>query len=158
EGVPMSRLVLAALLLLPVTTHAANQNVLGDQLIVKNPSTPEKRKITVKAKELASDDTIVGDPVTNGGTLTVQVSGGTLSNQTYTLPTGTSPTTSKPFWSGDAVKGFKYKDAKGENGPVSGAQIKLKAGVFQIKATIAGKLGSVTVLPPNLGTDGCALL
>src|SRR5215467_7458751 len=52
EGVPMSRLLLAALLLLPVTTHAANQNVLGDQLLVKNPSTPDKRKITVKAKEL----------------------------------------------------------------------------------------------------------
>ena len=26
--------------------------------------------------------------------------------------------TGKPFWSGDATKGFKYKDAKGENGLV----------------------------------------
>jgi hypothetical protein len=43
---------------------------------------------------------------------------GTPSMQTFPLPAGTSAPTGKPFWSGDVVKGFKYKDSKGENGPV----------------------------------------
>ena len=65
--------------------------------------------------------------------MTITVNGATPSSQTFTLPAGTSATTQKPFWSGDAVKGFKYKDSKGENGAVKTAQIKLKGGTFQIK-------------------------
>ena len=73
------------------------------------------------------------------------------------LPTGTSPTNLKPFWTGDAVKGFKYSDSKGENGPVKSALIKLASGVFQIKVAVDGKLGPVDVVPPNPGSDGCVL-
>ena len=70
-----------------------------------------------------------------------------------------SPTTGKPFWSGDAVKGFKYKDSKGENGPVKVVQIKKStSGSFTIKVVVDGKLGTVSVVPPNLGTGACALL
>jgi phospholipase C len=157
----MSRLSLAlftVLLLFPVTTRAAEQTVLGSKLIVKNPSTPEKRKVLVSAKEVASDDTIVGDPVANGATLTVRMTGGAVDGETYNLPTGTSPTTLKPFWSGDAVKGFKYKDPKGDNGTVSGAKISLKSGKFQVKVKISGKLGTINLVPPNPGADGCATL
>ena len=114
----------------------------GPRCIVKNPSTPAKRKITVKAKETASDNTLVGDPVANGATVTITANGTTPSSQTYALPAGTAPARQKPFWTGDAVKGFKYSDAKGENGPVKSAQIKLKGGVFQIKVAIDGKLGA----------------
>jgi phospholipase C len=157
----MSRISLAlftVLLLFPVTTRAAEQTVLGSKLIVKNPSTPEKRKVLISAKEVASDDTIVGDPVANGATLTVRMTGGAVDGETYNLPTGTSPTTLKPFWSGDAVKGFKYKDPKGDNGTVSGAKISLKSGKFQIKVKISGKLGTINLVPPNPGADGCATL
>ena len=155
----MFGLLLATLLLLPLATHAADQTVLGDQLIVKNPSTPDKRKISVKAKEVASADTIVGDPVANGATLTIRMSSFTPDSQMYNLPAGTSPMTSKPFWSGDALKGFKYKDPKGENGPVASAVLKKsKKGVFGISAVIAGKLGPVAVVPPFPGVDGCVLL
>ena len=60
------------------------------------------------------------------------------------------------------MKGFKYKDAKGENGPVKVAQLKKSGGgVFQIKAaakTVGGPLGIITVVPPNPGTDGCVRL
>ena len=125
---------------------------------MKNPSTPDKRKVIVKAKEAASDDTLVGDPVTNGATVTITANGATPSEETYTLPAGTSPTSLKPFWSGDAVKGFKYRDADGENGPVKSALIKLRNGVFQIKVTVDGKQGPVAVVPPNPGSDGCVLL
>ena len=35
--------------------------------------------VTVKAKETTSDDTLVGDPVANGATVTVTANGGTPS-------------------------------------------------------------------------------
>jgi phospholipase C len=155
----MFRLLLAMLLLLPLTTRAADQTVLGDQLLVKNPSTPDRRKIKVKAKEFASDDTIMGDPVADGATLTIRMSSVTPDSEVYNLPAGTSPITSKPFWSGDAQKGFRYKDPKGENGPVARALLKKRNnGEFQIRVVISGKLGPVAVVPPNPGVDGCVLL
>lgn len=154
------RFALVGLLVLSIasSTHAADQTVRGSALVVKNPSTPTKRKISVKAKETATDDTIVGNPITNGATVTITANGASPTAETYELPAGISALTQKAFWSGDPAKGFSYKDPKGENGPVKTAQIKHKSGVFQIKVSIDGKLGAVGVVPPNPGTDGCALL
>jgi acetyl esterase/lipase len=151
-------LLLLAFLVLPAlpVAHAADQTVLGKTLVVK--SAPDKRKITVKATETASDDTLVGDPTTGGATVTITATGATPSSQTFTLPAGVSPTTQKPFWTGDALKGFKYEDGKGENGPLKSAQIKLKGGTFQIEVTIDGKGDAVAVVPPNPGSAGCAFL
>jgi acetyl esterase/lipase len=156
----MHRLLVLALLVLPALplAHAADQTILGNQLVVKNPSGPEKRKITVKAKESASPNTIVGDPVANGATVTITANGANPSEETYPMPAGTSPSSSKPYWSGDLVKGFKYRDSKAENGPVKVAQLKLKGGVFQIKVIVDGKLAPVAIVPPAPGSDGCALL
>jgi hypothetical protein len=141
------------------TSFAADQTILGNQLLVKNPSSPEKRQVVTKAVEKASPNTIVGNPATSGATLTVTANGANPSVQTYSLPGGTAPSTGKPYWSGDAVKGFKYKDPKGDAGPVKSAQIKKAGnGTFQIKATISGKNDPVSVVPPNPGTDGCVLL
>ena len=156
----MRRVLLVGFCVLSVlgVARAADQAVRGSALIVKNPSTAAKRKIVVKAKETASDDTLVGDPVANGATVTITVDGAMPSVETYAMPAGTSVTTLRPFWSGDPVNGFKYKDADGENGPVKRAQIKLKSGVFQIKVAVDGKLGPITVVPPNPGSDGCALV
>jgi len=65
----------------------------------------------------------------------------------------------KPLWSGDANKGFKYKDADGVNSAVKKAQLKKSGkGVFSIKFMATGKLGTVSVLPPNPGDGGCVLL
>jgi hypothetical protein len=132
----MIRRALLATFLVCFTTaavRAADQTVLGSSFIVRNPSTSTKQKISVKAKEKASDNTIVGDPVTNGATVVISANGGTSTEQTFTLPAGLNPDTSKPFWSGDAIKGYKYSDPKGTNGALKSAQIKLKNGVFQIK-------------------------
>lgn len=140
-------------------SHAADQTILGDTLQVKNPSTADKRKIVGKAKEKGSDNTLVGDPTVAGATLTIRANGGTPSSQTFSLPAGTSASTGKPFWSGDAVKGFKYKDAKSENGPIKGVAIRRSGkGVFQIAASGGSKVAAITVLPPDPGTDGCLLL
>lgn len=158
---PMARIahtLTAVVVSLAVVAHGADQTILGTLFLVKNPGMPESRKITGKAKELASSDTIVGDPVTSGAMLTISANGGTPSSATYTLPIGASALTGKPFWTGDVLKGFKYKDSKGENGPVKVAQVKKSArGVFQIKTVVSGKLAPVAVVPPNPGTDGCLL-
>src|SRR5262245_62145228 len=94
----------------PLVAHAADQAILGSKFLVKSPGSPTARRIVVRAKETASADTIVGNPVTDGATLTLSAYGGTSSSQTFALPAAVSPTTGKPFWSGDASKGFKYKD------------------------------------------------
>jgi predicted esterase len=161
NGVAMTRgLLLLGFLVLPAlpVANAADQTVLGNVLVVKDSGSAAKRKITVKAKETASDDTLEGDPTMGGATVTITVTGATSSSQTFTLPAGVSSKKQKPFWTGDAVKGFKYKDGKGENGPVKSAQIKLKGGTFQITVTIDGKGGAVDVVPPNPGSAGCAFL
>ena len=102
---PRLSLVMFVALCSVLPTYAAEQTVLGSSLLVNDGGPPAKRKIVVKAKETAADNTIVGDPVTSGATLTVSAGGATPTTQTFTLP-ATS-------WSGDAVKGFQYKDSKG---------------------------------------------
>ncbi len=139
--------------------YAADQTILGKTFLVKDPSTPDKRRIVGKASEPGSSNTIVGDPVANGGTLTIRAGGGTPSTQTFTLPQGVSGMTGKQFWSADGSDGFKYKDSKGENTAVKSVLIKkTTSGGFKIKAVVSGKIGTVLVVPPNPGTDGCMLL
>ena len=150
----MRRVLLAALLVVvcPQLVRAADQTVLGKQLQVKNPSTPDKRKVLLQAAEAATDNTLVGDPTVGGATVSIALYGGTSSSQVFTLPQGTNAK-GKPFWKGDATAGFAYKDAKGENGPVKLAQLKIKNGTFQLKVLISGKNGTITVLP-DAGTSG----
>src|SRR5262245_11678615 len=146
-------LVLALAMTAAATARAADQTILGSQLVVKDPSTPEKRKVIFKAKEVGSPDTIVGNPAVSGATLSIAANGGTPSAQTFALPMGTSALTGRPFWSGDAMRGFRYNDARGENGPVKAAELKKSgSGVFQLKAVAVGKLGAIDVVPPDLGT------
>lgn len=153
------RLLLAVslLALCPLLAQAADQTVLGKQLLVKDPGTADKRKVILKAIEEASDNTLVGDPTVGGGSLRVALYGGTASTQVFPLPAGTNAK-GKPFWSGDATKGYTYKDSKGENGPVKLAKLKLKNGTFQLKAVISGKNGAIAVVPPNDGSGACTAL
>lgn len=155
----MRRWLLLALLALPLSTaQAADQTVLGTSLVVKNPGAAAKRQILVKAREAASDDSLIGNPAGAGATVTVAVDGASPSEETYSLPAGVSPTTAKPYWTGDASRGFEYRDPGGENSPVKKAQISLRNGVFGIKIIIDGKYAPVAVVPPDPGSDGCVLL
>ena len=104
--------------------HAAEQTILGNSFLVANSGAIDKRKLIAKAKESGSPDTIFGDPTVSGATLTVGAFGTTSNTQIFPLPQGMSPSTGKPFWSGDFLKGYKYKDPKGDNGPIKGASIK----------------------------------
>lgn len=156
----MHRWLLVSLLMIPfAVAQAADQPVRGTLFVIKSPSTPEKRKIVVKAKDAAGDLTLVGNPLVAGASLTLSADGATPSQATYTLPAGTSPTTAKPFWTGDAAQGtFTYRDAGGENGPVKLATIKRRNGGLQIGVALDGKRGPITVVPPNPGSAGCLLL
>ena len=53
--------ILVSLLLTTTLAYAADQTILGTQLVVKNPSTPDKRSLTGNAKETASPNSLVGD-------------------------------------------------------------------------------------------------
>jgi hypothetical protein len=138
---------------------AADQTILGKSLSVKNPSTPDRRKVVVVGKEPGSPNTLVGNPTVNGATLTVVANGGTPTSQTFLVPQGISAT-GKPFWSAIGTTGYKYKDSKGEQGPVKTILLKrAPSGNFTVKAVVQGKLdGGTTIVPPNPGTDGCVVV
>jgi hypothetical protein len=131
--------------------YGADQTILGQGFLTKNPGPPTRRKVLVKAKEPASPNTIAGDPTATGASLTLTADGGTPSTQTFLLPAS--------HWSGDATRGFKYKDASGTAGAIKLVKIKrTRNGKFLMKALATGKNGTVAVLPPDPGTDACALL
>src|SRR5262249_27939882 len=78
RGIAMTcRLLLLTLFVLPVlpAARAADQSVRGSSLVVKDPGSADQRKITAKAREVGSDDTLVGDPVTGGATVTITANG-----------------------------------------------------------------------------------
>jgi hypothetical protein len=143
---------------------AADQSILGKSFLVKqNPSNPATRKIVGSGKEKNSSATFFGNPTLSGSAggaiLQIFAQGATSTAQTFILTSGNAPSTGKPFWTGDQSKGFKYKDPKGDNGPVSGASIKKTAnGTFSISAKISAKHGTVNVVPPNPGSAGCLAL
>jgi hypothetical protein len=166
--------ILFALLLGATVVHAADQTILGTEFVVKDAGFG---KVTGKAKEKASSNTLVGDPTVDGATLTVRAHGATSTEQTFALPQGTrspiclpcSPNAKgKPFWTGSATSGFKYKDSKGENSAVAQAAIKKnKKGVFTIAFKANAKIGTkpggpgpeqLDVVPPNPGDSACLLL
>ncbi len=144
---------------------AAEQTVLGKSLTVKDGKPgvdPTKRKVSASGLERNSPNTLVGSPTMSGtaggAILEVFANGANSSSQVFVLAQGTS-STGKPFWSGDATKGFKYKDATGNQGAVKSVSIKRSgSGAFSVKITVSGKGGPLNVVPPNPGTDGCAAL
>lgn len=153
--------LLVALLSLPIpfAVHAADQTVLGNSLLVSNPGPPDHRVVVVRAKERNTDNTIVGDPTVTGITVRIRANGDNPSEETYLLGAGNSPATGRPYWTGNAARGYVYRDVQGAQGPVKRVQIKRSArGVFAIRIAIDARGGAVMVVPPNQGTDGCVLV
>lgn len=143
--------ITAALLLTGLcagTAHALAGAVLGQKALVKNPSTPDKRKVQVQGKEKASDDPspTTGDPATNGAAMTIVVAGATSSSQMFLLPGGS-------LWKLLST-GWKYSDSHGLNGPVKQLGLKKSTGgTFVAKLLLLGKNGTVDTLPANPTTD-----
>src|SRR5262249_55893870 len=144
---------------LVAAAYAADQTILGKSFSVKaKPGDSSKTNVSSSATEKNSNDTLVGDPTAagsaGGAILQIFVNGGTSASQSFVLNQGTT-SKGKPFWSGDAVKGFKYSDSKGEQSAGKSLSIKLKNGTFSIKASVSGKNGPVSILPPDPGTSAC---
>lgn len=145
------------------TAYAADQTILGKTFSAKaKPGDPTKTNVAASASEKNSPNTLVGNPTSagsaGGAILDITVNGGDSASQTFVLGQGNN-SKGKPFWTGDAVKGFKYKDSAGEQSAVKSLSIKLSnKGQFTIKASISGKNGPVSILPPNPGTDACVAL
>jgi hypothetical protein len=154
---------IAAVGLLASVAHPGDQTILGKSITVRGtPSDPTRRTVKGSAKERPSPNTLVGDPTqagnAGGAVLTIAVNGGTPSSQVFVLNQGTS-STGKPFWSGDAGRGFKYKDANGDQGAVKSAGIKLApSGAFSIRLSLSGRNGPISIEPPNPGSDACLAL
>jgi hypothetical protein len=136
------RFVLPAALLAisAVPAAGAQQTILGRRFLLKD-GTPSMQKVIALGVELNSPNTIFGDPVAYGATLDVLTNGVTSTSQTFTLPAA--------YWR--AVSGgFLYRDS-GANGPVKVALIKLSGTTFKLKVLGLGRLGTITVVPPNTG-------
>jgi hypothetical protein len=165
RSIPKFLAVAAGLACAATLAFAADQTILGKSMIVKDPSSGNdatKRRVNGSGKEKGSPNTIVGNPTlagsAGGAILEVFAFGGTSSNQSFVLPQGTS-ISGKPFWSEAGSTGFRYKDGKGEQGPVKTVLIKKSpGGVFTVKAKITGKNGPVSIVPPNPGSAGCVAL
>jgi len=145
--------------LVAIAAYAADQTVLGKSFSVKaKPGDSTKTKVDGSALEKNSDDTLVGDPTAagsaGGAILQIFANGGTSASQSFVLNQGTN-SKGKPFWSGDAVKGFKYSDSTGEQSAVKSVSISLKKGTFSIKVSVSGKNGPISILPPDPGTSAC---
>jgi len=131
--------------------YGADQTILGLSFLAKDTGQPTRRRVVVKARETSSPNTFVSDPTTGGATLTLTANGGTPTTQTFTLPAAN--------WRGDATRGFKYRDATGTAGAIKLVAMKLtRNGRFLVKILATGKTGTVSIVPPNPGTDACALI
>src|SRR5262245_36990623 len=99
----------------------------------KNPSTPDKRKVTYKVKQFGI---VSGNPRVAGASLAVKLDGTT---QCFHMPAS--------GWK--LVRdGYKYSDELGVNGAVKVAELKSsRSGVFRHKVVIKGKLGVVSIVP-----------
>jgi hypothetical protein len=160
------RCLLAGLALLVVTpglATAVDQTIRGKVLVVRNPAPADatRRKVVAVAVEQGSPDVLVGDPTlagsAGGAILHLVVDGGGGSAQTFALAQGTAAS-GRPFWKASA-RGFRYKDAQGEQGAVRSVRIEKSAGgTFRLKAVAIGRNGALDVVPPSLGLSGALTL
>lgn len=154
--------VVAALLVVALgAASAADQEIVGRLIRVKDPKPgidPSQRELVGCGRDAGGTATLSGDPAANaGGAITFFVNGGSWTSQTFPLPQGIDPGSGKTFWRATS-SGFRYKDARGTNGPVRNVQIRSAGGRFGVKAAVLGKLGPITLLPPNPGVTACVRL
>lgn len=122
------------------TAPPAGQSIKGKRVVVWNrlPGNPLGRRFSLGATEPASPNTVVGDPITNGATLGINISGAHPSSETFVLPPGTAW---RAVW-----RGFRYR----AKGVVSRLVLKKSSrGTFSIKVS-----GRHQVLVPPFGVTG----
>jgi cysteine-rich repeat protein len=158
----------------PTTTTTlppGTQTILGKSFLVKDPrplgaptgGNPDKRAVVILGKEGNSDNTVSGDPIANGVTITIFANGRTATSQIIQVPGGAKPPGPVHGWKA-AGGGFKFsnptKAGSAPGIPVKSVLIKkTPSGTFLLKVALSGKLqGAVDVVPPGPGTDGGMVL
>lgn len=141
---------------------AADQAILGKAFTVKSGSSPSQRKVVGVASEKNSSNTLVGNPTVagsaGGAILELTALGASPSAQSFTLPQGVS-SSGKPFWIQTGNITYKYKDPRGDQGPVKAVVLKRSpSGSFTIRAIVSGRFAPLNVVPPNPGVSGCMAL
>lgn len=152
----------ALLVLLSAAAAPADDAVLGRRFVVADPAPadPAQRTLAVTAREGGSSAVPSGDPLLDlgrgGALLEVVANGTTPSAQLVALPQGTA-TDGRPFWRAIDTSGFRYRDRRGEQGPVRSLVVKrTPGGTFRLRAKLAGP--GLDVTPPAAGTDALAAL
>src|SRR5262245_52919935 len=153
--------------LLGTLAYTADQTILGKSFSVKDPEPGvdvTKRKVSAVGREFSSPNTVIGDPTVDGATVEIIANGTSPSSQIFTLPA--AGWKRAPAKLTDPLQGYTYKDPNpGLLGPVKSAVIKQPSSPtkpFSLKVSIKGANGPgpqphITVLPPNLGTDGAVI-
>ncbi len=140
---------LLATLGVPRPALGATQLVLGKRFMLADPrpgGDPTLRRGTLLARETNSSATVVGDPVTNGASITIVANGRVPSSQTLLLPNDSWRATST---------GFRYDDRRAVHGPVQMVDVHRNSrGSFEIAVRITSPQGVFSVVPPDPGTDG----
>ena len=132
------------------------QTILGYKLDFKEkPGFPQTRLFRVKSKEVATLESLAGDPATNGAVVQVIVQGGTSTSQTFVLPGGSRWKRSPQDTNQPAYK-WRYRDSRilGYVSPVYSLELSSKGvgTVFKIAADLRGKYVPLNVAVPNPGT------
>jgi hypothetical protein len=142
----------AVLLTLAATTLAADHQILGRRLVVRDSNGVEDRRaVIVQGKQSASSFNLVGNPTIAGASMQIVANGGNGSTQVVTLDAAGWTTTSD---------GFKYE------GPTTGDPVRVVVirrrsnGTSTVKAVLKGNVGAadLVVTPPNPGDDGGLVL
>lgn len=147
--------VLAAFVLASVA-QAADQAILGRQIVVRNPKStdPSRRTVVAAARDTAGTATLVGDPTAGGARLEIIANGTNPSAQLFPLPQGIGAD-GKPFWTAIGPTAYRYKDIDGEQGPVRLVRMRRgRNGTFRISAKLEAGSWPFDILPPDAGTDG----
>jgi hypothetical protein len=145
-----------ALVLAAFVSPAASQTILGGRFDLKEkPGFPLTRKLTIKAAEKISAESLAGDPATNGAIVQVIVNGTTSTSQTMVLPAGVRWKRSPADTNLPATR-WRYRDSRilGYVSPLLKLDISSK-GVnlpFKVAAQFAGKYAALNIGVPNTGT------
>lgn len=148
--------VLVAVALGATSAWAADQTILGRQLVVRDPRSddPSRRTVIAVAKDTAGTATLVGDPTAGGARLELIANGTQASAQVFPLPQGTAAN-GKPFWTATGPSSYRYKDIDGEQGPVRLVRVSRgRNGTFRVTAKLTAGPWPFDIVPPDAGTDG----
>lgn len=133
---------------------AATQQILGERLLLKDPTGAESsRSLVIAAKERGTEiAAIAGDPVAGGGTLLLGINSGS---------TGQSFVLDASGWSTTAT-GFRYRGPTESDGdPVKKVLVRRsRRGTALLKIVLKGNVGvqPLDLVPPNPGSGAVAIL